>query len=181
MLEDRWLTIRLRQGRPDALRRIYEKYRRYLLKIASALLHDRTVAEDIVHDVFMRLTQSVETVTINGSLKAYLRTCVINGVRNQVRAGKVRNHLELDDANAVASDRHHSDQWISLTEESQRINNALAQLPLEQREVIVLHLHGGMKFREIASLHNAALKTIQSRYRYGLDKLRSLLNSEVTK
>ena len=179
MLEDTYLTIRLKRGSCDALRSIYNKYRRYLLKIAAALLHDTTLAEDIVHDVFMRLAQSADTLTIRGSVKAYLRTSVINGVRNQLRAGKVRSHVELGEADAVAAEQHSSDQWISLTEESQRINNALAQLPFEQREVIVLHLHGDMKFREIAASQNTALKTVQSRYRYGLDKLRSLLKNEV--
>jgi DNA-directed RNA polymerase specialized sigma24 family protein len=57
----------------------------------------------------------------------------------------------------------------------------LIKVPFEQREVIVLHLYGEMKFREIATLQAVSLKTIQSRYRYGLDKLRSILNSEVEK
>ena len=59
-----------------------------------------------------------------------------------------------------------------------KISRALAQIPYEQREVVVLHLHGDMKFREIAGLRAVSTKTIQSRYRYGLDKLRSILNSE---
>jgi RNA polymerase sigma-70 factor (ECF subfamily) len=62
-----------------------------------------------------------------------------------------------------------------------KISNALVQVPFEQREVVVLHLHGGMKFREIAKLQAVSTKTIQSRYRYGLNKLRSILNSEIVK
>ena len=58
------------------------------------------------------------------------------------------------------------------------MNNALAELPYEQREVVILHVQGGMKFRAIAKSRNVSINTIQSRYRYGLDKLRSLLNSD---
>ena len=57
----------------------------------------------------------------------------------------------------------------------------MAQLPYEQREAVVLHLQGAMKFKEIADLQKTSVKTVLSRYRYGLDKLRSILDDEVTK
>jgi len=48
-------------------------------------------------------------------------------------------------------------------------------LPYEQRETITLHLHGGLTFREIAEHQDVSINTAQSRYRYGLDRLRSIL------
>ena len=181
MLQDKLLIFRLKRGSSEALRTTYEKYRIYLLKIAVALLHDTNVAEDIVHDVFLRFLQSLETLKLNGSLKAYLRICVVNNVRNKIRDEKVKSYIELNQNRPGASNQSGLDQWIILKEESTNINNALIQVPFEQREVIVLHLYGEMKFREIATLQAVSLKTIQSRYRYGLDKLRSILNSEVEK
>ncbi|MHC4099045.1 MAG: RNA polymerase sigma factor [Planctomycetota bacterium] len=178
-MEDKLLILRFKHGSTEALRRIYEKYRLYLLKLAVALLHDVSVAEDVVHDVFISFVQSAEEFKIKGSLKAYLRTCVVNGVRNKVRANQVRSYVELSEAGPIASEQNGSDQWAILEEESMRISSALVQVPFEQREVVVLHIHGGMKFREIARLQAVSTKTIQSRYRYGLDKLRSILNSEI--
>ena len=64
-------------------------------------------------------------------------------------------------------------------EQAVALNRVLAQLLYEQREVIVLHLHANMRFAQIARLHNTSADTIRSRYRYGLEKLRTLLNSEV--
>jgi RNA polymerase sigma-70 factor (ECF subfamily) len=61
------------------------------------------------------------------------------------------------------------------------VNKAITQLPYEQREVIILHLKAGMKFREIAKLQSVSVNTIQGRYRYGLNKLRSILDGEVQK
>jgi len=61
------------------------------------------------------------------------------------------------------------------------LNHAIAQLPAEQREVIALRLKGEMTFNQIAKLHNVSVNTIQGRYRYGLNKLRSVLNGEVEK
>jgi RNA polymerase sigma factor (sigma-70 family) len=175
------LILRLKYGSSEALRRIYEKYRLYLLKLSVALLHDVSIAEDVVHDVFIRFAQSAETLKINGSLKAYLRTCVVNGVRNRIRGDQVRSYVELSEAGPIASKQNGADQWAILKEESIKISEALVQIPFEQREVVVLHIHGSMKFREIAKVQSVSVKTIQSRYCYGLDKLRAILNSEVEK
>ncbi len=64
-------------------------------------------------------------------------------------------------------------------EELRRLADALALLPYEQREVVVLHLKGDLTFREIAAVQGGSINTVQSRYRYGIEKLRSLLNGEV--
>ena len=85
MLEDKILVYKLKNGDTDALRRIYEKYRDYLLRIAAGLLHDRCCAEDIVHDVFAKFVQSANRYKPTGSLKGYLATCVINNARNVYR------------------------------------------------------------------------------------------------
>jgi len=60
-------------------------------------------------------------------------------------------------------------------EDSAQLFQALAELPGEQRETFVLHVQGGLKFREIANVQNVSIKTVQSRYRYGMAKLQSLL------
>ena len=63
--------------------------------------------------------------------------------------------------------------------EWRRFGQAMAQLPYGQREVIILHLQGELTFKAIARADGVSINTIQSRYRYGLDKLRSLLNGVV--
>ena len=60
-------------------------------------------------------------------------------------------------------------------EESTRIFQALAKLPDEQHEVVTLHLYGEMKFKEIADFLDISINTVQSRYRYGIEKLRTFL------
>ena len=65
-------------------------------------------------------------------------------------------------------------------EESVQLFQALAELPYEQRETFILHVQGEMKFREIANLQNVSIKTVQSRYRYGIEKLQALLVKENT-
>ena len=180
MVEDSLLVWRFNRGSKDAMRRIYEKYKDDLLGLAVTLLRDRSVAEDIVHDVFVSFARSCGTFRLNGTLKGYLSTCVANGARDRNRSKSGRD-TGLDAAEAAGSNSPGPAEYAVGCEESDKLEDLLGRLPYEQREVIVLHLHHGMRFREIAKALDVSINTVQSRYRYGLDKLRSIVNSEVTK
>lgn len=180
MLEDRFLIWKLRQGNSAALCRIYEKYRDDLLRLAVSLSNDTAVAEDIVHDVFVSFIRQARQFQLTGSLKSYLATCVAHRARNVNRAQRVRKVVPLDEAASMAAESGRPDQWLVCSEELRQMAGALALLPAEQREVITLHLQGGLKFREIAEFQHVPLKTALSRYRGGLGKLRALLDGEVS-
>jgi RNA polymerase sigma-70 factor (ECF subfamily) len=180
MIEDELLKWGFKHGSQDALQRIYEKYLNYLLTLAMALLNDAGTAEDTVHDVFVAFAQSAEDFKLRGSLRAYLATCVINHARDRIRANR-RQTVSPNESDSVIEGINPPEQSVIGTEESQRLNSAIAQLPHEQREVITLHLKGEIKFKEIARLQGVSVNTAQGRYRYGLNKLRSILNGEVEK
>ncbi|MHC4619647.1 MAG: RNA polymerase sigma factor [Planctomycetota bacterium] len=180
-IEDRLLVWRFKHGSGEALCRIYEKYKDNLLKIASGLLNDAAAAEDIVHDTFVFLAQSAEKLRLDGNLKSYLATCVANRVRNRNKAGRRREAAGLSEAEPAVSSAKRPEQWIVFNEQLRRVNNALGELPYEQREAVILHVQGEMKFRAIAESQGVSINTVQSRYRYGLEKLRSILDSEVKK
>ena len=63
-------------------------------------------------------------------------------------------------------------------EQLQRLAAALERLPYEQRETLMLQAYGGLTLRAIAKMSGLSANTVMSRYRYGIDKLRSLLNGE---
>jgi RNA polymerase sigma-70 factor (ECF subfamily) len=178
-LEDRLLVWRLNRGDATALSRVYERYRVDLLRLALSLLSDRAGAEDVVQDVFVGFAGAARTFRLTGSLKSYLATCTANAARNKLKATARRNAVSLDEAVNVTSAGGGPDEWAILSEEFRQVGGAMAELPSEQREVVTLHVYGDMPFREIAAWQKASIKTVQSRYRYGLDKLRSVLNGEV--
>ena len=181
MLEDRLLVWKFRHGSKDAFCRIYEKYRDGLLRLAISLLTESDAAEDIVHDVFAVFIHNAGQFRLTGSLKGYLATCVANRARNVNRAYHLRHGLEQEKEPRKAPKWDRPDRWIIHSDELRRLNNALARLPYEQREAVILRAQLGMKFGQIAKSQNVPLKTAQSRYRIGLDKLKSLLNGEATK
>jgi RNA polymerase sigma factor (sigma-70 family) len=178
-LEDKVLILRFKGGSRAALCRIYQKYRMDLLKLAALLLNNAGDAEDAVHDVFVAFAQSADKLSLSGSLKGYLLTCVANNARNRNRANQHRQAVGLDEAEAQTSQAATPEQWITYSDDLQRWSDALAKLPYEQREVVTLHLRTGMKFGQIAKLQDVSVNTAKGRYRYALEKLRSMLNGEL--
>jgi RNA polymerase sigma factor (sigma-70 family) len=177
---DRLLVAKCKRGSREALRRIYEKYRDDLLILAIALSHDLHLAEDAVHDVFVAFAQNVRSFTLTGSLKSYLATCVTNRVRDLMRARRSRTRiLDAEQARSVSPEVNEPSRLIVCSEELRLLSAALAELPDEQREVVVLHVHGQMRFRVIAKSLGISVNTVKGRYRYGIRKLRSILNGEI--
>jgi len=180
-MEDKLLVFRCKRGSRDALARIYQKYKRDLLLLAATLLNDSGIAEDVVHDVFVRFVENIQNFRLTGSLKGYLLTCAANCARNRNRSAVGRASIEvgLEDTESSRSDE--PAEVIVCNEQLRQLSAAMAQLPYEQREVVMLHLHAAMTFDTIAESQGISVNTAKSRYRYGLDKLRLILNHEAEK
>lgn len=180
MLEDRLLIFRCKHGSRTAFQRIYEKYEGDLRTLAANLLDNKAAAEDVVHDVFVSLLLIMEKFELRSSLAGFLKTSVANRARNYVKK-KRPQAVAINDAEQLTSKDNEPIELVIQTEELQRLGVAMRQLPYEQREAVVLHLHGRMKFKTIAAQQKVSIKTAHSRYRAGLDRLKMILNGEVKK
>jgi RNA polymerase sigma-70 factor (ECF subfamily) len=178
MVEDELLKWRFRRGSREALARIYEKYVHLLLSLAMGLLNNPHEAEDVVQDVFVSLAKGAAGFGLRGSLKAYLATCVVNRARDRLRSERVR-HRHANECMAMSWETEGPDRSLVYSERCERLAQALAELPYEQREVVILKIKDSMKLKDIAKLRNVSISTAHGRYRYGMDKLRALLDGEV--
>jgi len=146
-----------------------------LLTVARSLVYDINTAEDCLQDVFVSLAS--DGCKIHSNLKGYLLSCVVNRARDYLRRSAAQSNSQVnmqtrrrdvtDPANVLAQD-----------DEMKAVTRALDTLSSEQREVIVLHLQGNMKFRQIAAMLDMSTNSVQSRYRYGMEKLRQLLTKK---
>jgi RNA polymerase sigma-70 factor (ECF subfamily) len=180
MNQQKRLITRYNQGDNRALHEIYILYKDDLTGFACALLHDKTAAEDVVHDVFAALIANQNRLRITCNLRQYLLTSVINSVRNRHRV-KVRSaNVSLDSQTAFEPKTDDlPEDGIFIGERRQQLAAALQELPCDQREVLLLRHFADLKFKDIAKAQNVSINTVQGRYRYGLEKLRALLNREL--
>jgi RNA polymerase sigma factor (sigma-70 family) len=159
MLEDRLLIWKLKRKNPDSLRRIYEKFKDGLLALAIVLSNDRHMAEDVVHDVIVSLSQRANNLRIRTSLKSYLATAVANRVRN-LKRDRYHHPIGLNHAITVALTAPCPDPQTISAERIGQIGSALNDLPDEQREAIILHLYSGLKFKDIAESLDVSINTV---------------------
>ncbi len=177
MCSERALLDKAARGCRDSLRRIYETHKDHLLTLARGLCGDRSMAEDIVHDVFVVFARGLPGLRVKTSLKGYLSVSVCNRVRDLARAEMRRRRdpgrVDPGPAEMAAPDAHAADAELT-----DRLRAALEHVPLDQREVLLLRAQAGLSFEEIARHQGISSNTARGRYRYGIDKLRLLLNSE---
>jgi RNA polymerase sigma-70 factor (ECF subfamily) len=144
----------------DGIRILYERHARVLVTYACSLLSDFATAEDVVHQVFQRLLRG--DIELRNPPVPYLYTAVRNATIDCLRR-RPRNVALNDD-------------WFKNTtvshEEVVLLQSTLREIPEEQREVVVMHVWGQLTFDEIGSALDISPKTVASRYRYGLSKLR---------
>jgi len=179
MIEDKLLLWRYNRGDREVVRRIYAKYRDNLVTTATALLNDKSAAEDVVHDLFVKFIRSTKRIAGKGNLKGYLTICVGNGARNWNKAASVRRSEKVEQAEATVYREDQPGENLIRRERQERLLKALSELPYEQCEAVILHGYSGMRFKAIAEIQGESENTVQGRYRYGREKLQSLLNGEV--
>ncbi|TKJ37041.1 MAG: hypothetical protein CEE38_09055 [Planctomycetes bacterium B3_Pla] len=179
MSEDRQLLKALQRGENAVWRQVYLEYKDDLLTVACSLVGDIDTAEDCLQEIFVSLAS--DGCKIRSNLKGYLLSCVVNRARRHLRRRYAQSNCQVNMRSRVSTPRHDASDPVNVlvrNDQIQMVTRALEKLPLEQREIVVLRLQGDMKFHQIAAMLDISLNTAQSRYRYGMEKLRQLLSKK---
>lgn len=167
---DRQLLLDIASGRQHALGELYDRHASSLFRHACALTRRRAEAEDLVQAVFVKLASTgAELLGVRAPasyLHRMVKTTWLDGQRRVV----VGERALVDQATvfppATPSDPGHT---IDL-------GRALDELPVLQREVVVLHAVEGFSFLEIGRQTGVSMFTAAARYRLALARLRKALN-----
>jgi RNA polymerase sigma-70 factor, ECF subfamily len=175
---DQELAAELAAGSHEALAVLYDRYAGLAYGVAMRVLGDPGRAEDAVQESFINVWNRAASFDADrGSLRAWLLTTVRNRCIDYLRGRGAHERreqaLKPDSAHAVSS----SDPWreVALSLEQTAVRDAMASLPIEQRQVIELAYFGGYTHTEIAGLARVPLGTVKGRMRLGLEKMSSYL------
>jgi RNA polymerase sigma-70 factor (ECF subfamily) len=146
-----------------------------LRRYARALTHDTIRADDLVQSCLMRAVAKQHLWQPGTDLRAWLFTILHNQHVNDVRRGvRDGNNVSIDEIAPVASVESNAIATLELRD----LERALAKLPQEQREVILLVGLEGMRYEEVAEILNIPVGTVRSRLSRGRDQLRILMGME---
>ena len=179
-LRDEQLITLIANGEKDALEVFYNRYSSSVYSLARYMLRDQAVAEEATQDIFLNLWLKASSFNPErGSPKAWFMSIAHHRIIDVIKARK-RRAQSMDQVTHELLDLHPSS--LPSTEEQaqtnlarQEIITALASLPNEQREVIVLAYFEGYSQSEIAGKLSQPLGTVKTRARLGLQKLRTAL------
>ena len=179
---DEALLACYRSGDPQAFEVLYQRHRQGLYRFLQGLCNTPELAEEVYQETWLSLIRSASQPQGRASFRTWLYQIARNRLIDHWRKHGVRNplHDSYDEQlHGQADDAAGPEQQLSLSRDQRRINAALEDLPADQREVFLLRAHGDLDLPEIASLTQAPLETVKSRFRYALKKLRRLLAEEV--
>jgi RNA polymerase sigma-70 factor, ECF subfamily len=159
---------------PDLFDRLYDAHAPALYAFLLNLTRHEEDTRDLLQDIFLKMAREPSLLAGVRNERAFLLRIARNGVVDLARRRQAYSRKQESLAAEVEPFFVHSpDPDTQALREA--LSAALAELPLEQREVVHLKLWEDLTFEEIASLLGIPLNTAASRYRYALDKMRDRL------
>jgi RNA polymerase sigma-70 factor (ECF subfamily) len=175
------LMARMAADDRRALEDLYDRHAATVMGLAVRIVDDRGLAEEIVQETFFRVwKQSVSFDGARGQVTTWLfgiaRNLAIDALRRRkVRPQPLQHETEVTQLDLLTdpADDPADIAWTALAYE--RVRQAMAELPLDQRRVLELAYFDGLTRQEIAQQLDAPLGTVHTRARLALGKLRDAL------
>jgi RNA polymerase sigma factor (sigma-70 family) len=147
--------------------RLFREEGTNLVRLARFFVDDRTAAEDLVQEAFIRLSRSVHRVSAEGKVAAYLRSIVLNLARDHNRRGLVslRHQLPSDPTPPSVEE-----EW-AIREDQRRVIEALRGLPRRQRDCLVLRYYLEEGIPDIATTLGLSVNSVKTHLQRGLGAL----------
>lgn len=184
---DEALMMSFREGDARSFEEIVARHKRGLFNFLLRSVQNRSRAEEMLQEVFLRVVRSKERYERTAKLTTWLYTIARNLCVDESRRARFRKTVSLDAPRrgaeeespamieTVAADQVPTDDEAAAPQLRARIAKAVEQLPEDQREVFLMRQMSGLSFKEIGDIVGAPENTVKSRMRYALEKLRQEL------
>ena len=181
---DAALLERFAGGDPAALDELFRRYRAVAYRVAYRLLGREADALDAVQDGFIKALTRLDRFRGHSSFKTWLLRIVSNAAldvgRHRRRDARTPQAPRDDPQDRFGpADLPPPDAELGRADLRAKIDAALARLPAPQRQTFVLHVDGGLAYREVAEALGISIGTVMSRLFYARQKLKALLADQV--
>lgn len=162
--EEKKLIRKLKEGDEKSLRVIYLKYHEELYTVAVKYLRNKELAEDAVHDVFVKLWDNRDRLDQAGSLSGFLFTAIENHVLNMIDSHRRKMGKQEKLSKEKEQDKKSSDFVIRFSEYQKVYEEAIDKLPSARRKVFLLRMKEGLTNQEVAEYLEISIHTVKSQF-----------------
>jgi RNA polymerase sigma-70 factor, ECF subfamily len=160
---------------------LYENHRLAMLWTAQNILKDRSLAEDAVHDAFLRVIDHLENITPENcnSTRSFLVIIVRNISLDYLRRRKKLGEVNLDDFEEYLEDEQADPEQLLIGQEtSRRMQDALEKINPAQADLLALHVTYEMTYKEIAQLVNQSAGNVKVQIHRARARIARLLKED---
>ena len=183
-ITDEQLKLRCQSGDYEAFEQLYHRHKSPLYRFVLRQCTDKELSKDIVQDVWLSIHKAcggyIPTAKFTSWLYRIAHNRIIDFYRQRSKGLPISyDDLSLSEQEKVNSDnRYEPNRLIQSAEETDRLLQAISNLPESQREAALLHLEMGFSVAEIATITQVNSETAKSRLRYALKNLRQQVLNE---
>jgi RNA polymerase sigma-70 factor (ECF subfamily) len=172
MNTDSLLLAELKRGCREAFSFLFRKYYKDLILFGGTFLPDKIYCEDIVQNIFIRLWENRENITIEGSLKSFLLRAVQNACIDELRHRQSVSEYEKYIETFSDYGSMDTEKYILYSDMRAQLDNALKKLPEACRKAFVMNRFEGLKYKEIARQLKVSERTVEVRIGKAIGLLR---------
>lgn len=172
------IVSKIKSGDVQALRFVYELFYRPVYQAAYYITNDTGLAEDAVHEVFLKIKHKIEQLEDPSKLEAWLCRMAVNTARDIIRHCS-RNTLYMETRSIYSDKQLLSPETILLVEEDKQVvKQKINYLQPEFRQILYLKYYREMSCAEISKALGLPVGTVKSRLFHARQKIRELIEPE---
>lgn len=171
--DDRYLLDRIAVGDQHAFREIFNSWSGKVFGFALKLTHSKSLSEEIVQDVFMKIWINRESLEAIQSFPAYLFTLTRNHTFNNLKRIAIEEAARIKLGKKLTESNYDTEETINFRESERLLNQAISKLPPQQRLVYSLCQQEGLKYEEVAQRLNISRLTVKTHMQQALRSIKN--------
>jgi RNA polymerase sigma-70 factor (ECF subfamily) len=171
---DENLMMAVKNGDLDKLGQLFDRHHRRLFDFFAKMTASRSIAEDLVQDVFFRMLKYRNTFRKESHFKAWMFHIARNSRIDYFRKHQAEPLAPDDDIHSLRSHFAFPGQELEQEQQTFLLECALFKLSPEKREVLILSRYQDMKYEQIAELMDCEVGTIKVRVYRAMKELRDI-------
>ncbi|MSP69054.1 MAG: sigma-70 family RNA polymerase sigma factor [Bacteroidetes bacterium] len=183
-LQDQELVSLYIQGNESCLEDLITRHKKRVFSYIMMIVRDRHLAEDVFQDTFIKVIQTLKRGTYNDEGKflpwvlRIAHNLIIDHFRRVKRMPVVNGGDDFDIFSILTLSQTNAEDKLTKRQIRSDVRKAIENLPIEQREVLIMRYYIDMSFKEIADTTNCSINTALGRMRYALINLKKMLEKQ---